>query len=153
RTQQPCISNDFLKDERSRGWRTQARKRGVRAAAALPLIRAGRSIGVLIVAVRTRQLDGEMVALLARISENLTFALDNFDRESEREKSERAARRLARMFAALSATNEAILRAQTPDELYQLVCDAAVHGGKSLAATVLLAEPDSVWLKPVAGTG
>ena len=62
-------------------------------------------------------------------------------------------RRLNRMFGAISATNEAILRAKTAQELYQLVCDAAVHGGKSLAAVVLLAEPDSIWLKPVAGTG
>jgi hypothetical protein len=57
------------------------------------------------------------------------------------------------MFAALSATNEAILRAKTADELYRLVCDAAVHVGRSLAATVLLAKPDSPWLHAVVGTG
>jgi diguanylate cyclase (GGDEF)-like protein len=153
RTQQPCLSNDFLNDERSKAWHEEARKRGIRSAAALPLIRAGRSVGVLVVAVRAEQLDDETVALLTRISENVTFALDNFDREAEREKSERATRRLARMFAALSATNEAILRAKNSDELYQLVCDAAVHGGKSLAATVLLTESGSHWLRPVAGTG
>src|SRR6201995_5383472 len=62
-------------------------------------------------------------------------------------------RRLNRMFGALSATNEAILRAKTEQELYQLVCDASVHGGKSLATFVLLKEQDSHWLKPVAGTG
>ena len=62
-------------------------------------------------------------------------------------------RRLNRMFGAISATNEAILRAKTEQELYQRVCDAAVHSGKSLATVVLLAEPDSIWLKPVAGTG
>ena len=62
-------------------------------------------------------------------------------------------RRLNRMFGAISATNEAILRAKTEQDLYQLVCDAAVHGGKSIATVVLLAEPGSIWLKPVAGTG
>ena len=36
----------------------------------------------------------------------------------------------ARMFAALSATNEAILRTGSQEELYQRVCDAAVYGGK-----------------------
>jgi EAL domain-containing protein (putative c-di-GMP-specific phosphodiesterase class I) len=64
-----------------------------------------------------------------------------------------AMRRLARMFGAIGATNEAILRAKTELELYQRVCDAAVHSGKSLATVALLAEPDSHWLKPVAGTG
>ena len=33
------------------------------------------------------------------------------------------------MFAALNATNEAILRSADSSELYQKVCDAAVHGG------------------------
>src|ERR1700716_2412871 len=62
-------------------------------------------------------------------------------------------RRVNRMFGAISATNEAILHAKTAQELYQLVCDAAVHSGKSIATVVLLAEPGSIWLKPVAGTG
>ena len=60
-------------------------------------------------------------------------------------------RRLNRMFGAISATNEAILRAKTEQELYQRVCDAAVHSGKSVATVVLLSEPGSIWLKPVAG--
>jgi len=57
------------------------------------------------------------------------------------------------MFGAISATNEAILRAKTEQELYQLVCDAAVHSAESTATVVLPAEPDSIWLKPAAGTG
>jgi len=87
------------------------------------------------------------------MAENLSFGLDNIDREEACKRNERAARRLAKMFAALSATNEAILRAKTADELYRLVCDAAVHVGRSLAATVLLAKPDSPWLHAVVGTG
>src|SRR4030088_3646936 len=87
------------------------------------------------------------------MSANISSALDNFDREAARTSGERAMRRLNRMFGAISATNEAILRAKTAQELYQLVCDAAVHSGKSIATVVFLAEPDSIWLKPVAGTG
>ena len=62
-------------------------------------------------------------------------------------------RRLNRMFGAISATNEAILRAKTEQELYQRVCDAAVYSGKSVATVVLLSQPDSIWLKPAAGSG
>ena len=45
------------------------------------------------------------------------------------------------------------LRAKTEQELYQRVCDAAVHSGKSVATVVLLSEPGSIWLKPAAGSG
>src|SRR3954470_18148384 len=58
---------------------------------------------------------------------------------------------IAQMFAALSATNEAILRATSEDELFQRVCDAAVFGGKLLGTGVLLA--DKGQLKFVAGAG
>jgi diguanylate cyclase (GGDEF)-like protein/PAS domain S-box-containing protein len=61
--------------------------------------------------------------------------------------------RLGRMFAALSASNEALLRASSPEALYQQVCDAAVYGGKFLSATVLLSEPASVWAAVAATTG
>ena len=91
--------------------------------------------------------------MLERMSKNISFALDNFEHEAARKDGERATRRLARMFGAISATNEAIMRAKTERELYQLVCDAAVHSGKSFATVALLAEPGSTWLKPVAGTG
>ena len=91
--------------------------------------------------------------MLERVSANVSFALDNFDHEAARKNGERAMRRLNRMFGAISATNEAIFRAKTEQELYQRVCDAAVHSGKSVATVVLLAEPGSNWLNPVAGTG
>ena len=47
------------------------------------------------------------------------------------------------MFAALSATNEAIMRAKSRTELFDLVCEAAVQGAKFASTTVALAEPDS----------
>ena len=61
--------------------------------------------------------------------------------------------RLARMFAALSATNEAILRTTAADELYQQVCDAALSGGNLIGAAILLHESGTNQLKFVAGRG
>ncbi|WP_456737231.1 MULTISPECIES: bifunctional diguanylate cyclase/phosphodiesterase [unclassified Bradyrhizobium] len=154
RTQKLCISNDYLNDPRSLAWREGAIRANIGAAAALPLLCNGKSVGVLFV---TRSEPGslseQMVSLFGRMSANISYALENFSRETARQNSERATGRLNRMFGALSATNEAILRAKTEQELYQLVCDASVHGGKSLATFVLLKEPDSHWLQPVAGTG
>ena len=154
RSAKPCISNDILNDIRSKAWHEGLSQLGVRAAAALPLMRGGASVGVLVVYLgEVGAFDAEIVALLTRMAENVSFALDNLDREAERKASERATRRLKRMYATLSATNEAILRSKTPQELYERVCDAAVHDGKSLATAVLLVEPGSPWLKTVAGTG
>jgi diguanylate cyclase (GGDEF)-like protein len=154
RSQKLCISNDYLNDPRSLAWREGAARANIGAAAALPLLCNGKSVGVLFVTrSEAGSLDAKMVSLFERMSANISYALENFSRETARQTSERATRRLNRMFGALSATNEAILRAKNEQELYQLVCDASVHGGKSLATFVLLKEPDSHWLKPVAGTG
>ena len=154
RDQNACVSNDYLNDARSEAWRKGAADGHVRAAAALPLICNGRSIGVFMVTRREpHSLDQQIVSLLERMAANVSFALDNFEHEVSRKHSEQEMRRLALMFGAISATNEAILRARTEHDLYQRVCDAAVHAGEALAAVVLLAEPDSHWLEPVAGTG
>jgi diguanylate cyclase (GGDEF)-like protein len=154
RSRSPCVSNDYIHDERSLAWREQLTEQHVGALAALPLLRNGHSIGVFCVSLREAgTLDQQTIGLLGRMSSNISFALDNFDREAERKAAERAMRRLNRMFGAISSTNEAILRAKTEQELYQGVCDASVRGGKLLGAAVLLAEPDSSWLKPVAGSG
>jgi GAF domain-containing protein len=138
RTQKICINNNLFSDYRVTTWQNDARRAGAGASAALPLIQSGTSIGVLMVTLaETDSLDEDAVSLLARMADNLSFGLDNLDRETERKRSEKAARLLAKMFAALSATNEAILRAGTADELYALVCDATVNAGNSLAAVVL----------------
>jgi diguanylate cyclase (GGDEF)-like protein len=154
RDQKVIVSNDFLNDTRSLAWREGAVKAHVGAAAALPLTCNGRAVGVLLATRRNAgSLDEQTVSLFERMSANISYALDNFDREVARKNGERAMRRLNRMFGAISATNEAILHAKTAQELYQLVCDAAVNSGKSVATVVLLAEPGSAWLKPVAGSG
>jgi GAF domain-containing protein len=154
RNQKLCVSNDYLNDPRSLAWRAGAAAAQIGAAAALPLLCNGKSVGVLFVTRREAgSLNEQMVSLFERMSANISYALDIFRRESARQTGERATRRLNRMFGAISATNEAILRAKTERELYQLVCDASVHGGKSLATIVLLREPDSHWMIPVASTG
>jgi len=149
-----CVSNDFLNDQRSLAWRNGAKANQVGAAAALPLICNDEAVGVLLVSRReAHSIDAQLVAMLERVSANISFALDNFEHEAARKNGERVTRRLNRMYGAISATNEAILRAKTEQELYQLVCDAAVYSGKSAATVVLLAQPGSIWLKPAAGTG
>src|SRR5512136_2012546 len=60
---------------------------------------------------------------------------------------------IARTFAALSATNEAILYAKSPEELYRQVCEAAFSSGDFLATAIFLLEPGSGMLRFAAGFG
>ena len=56
------------------------------------------------------------------------------------------------MFAALSATNEAILRTEAESELFQRVCVAAVKEGGFRSAGALLPGDDG-WLRIAAVSG
>jgi hypothetical protein len=142
RARDVVVSNDFLNDQRSMAWRAGACKGEVGAAAAVPLTCQGRSVGVLLVTHHEAgSLTDDIVAMFKRMSANISFALDNFAHEAARKEGERVMRRLNRMFGAISATNEAILRAKTEQELYQRVCDAAVHSGKSIATVIFLDRP------------
>jgi diguanylate cyclase (GGDEF)-like protein len=77
--------------------------------------------------------------------------------QEEMEAREAASRiqraRLVRMISVLSETNEAILRAETREKLFSLVCEAASRGGKFTFTNVLLSEPGSRYLKVVAAAG
>src|SRR5829696_3366950 len=72
----------------------------------------------------------------------------NIAREDERLGQSRA-----HLFAALSATNEAILRSSTAEEMLQKVADAAVDGGKFQAAALFLRDKDGALLRMKAGAG
>jgi EAL domain-containing protein (putative c-di-GMP-specific phosphodiesterase class I) len=97
--------------------------------------------------------DDEIVALLSRIAENVSFALDNFGRAKAKAVADQQQERLTRMFAALSATNEAIMRAKSRTELFDLVCAAAATGGKFTSTTIALVKSGSDYLDIVATGG
>src|ERR1700748_2080814 len=59
---------------------------------------------------------------------------------------------ITRIFAALSAANEAILRTNSEKELFQRVCDAAVAEGELFGAAALLVDADAS-MQVVAGAG
>ena len=152
---QPCISNDYLADFGSAGHFFNAvRDSGTRSGAGLPLLKDGKAIGVLVfLSSELGAFSPELIGLLQRLAENVSFALDNFDRADEKAKAEEQKERLTRMFAALSATNEAIMRAKTRAEMFELVCAAAVLGGKFTSTTIVLAEPGEEFLRIAASKG
>src|SRR5258708_27140284 len=112
--------NDFVADHRMRPRHETARRTGIASSAALPLLNGNRAEGVIIFnSVERGTFTPELVELLERLAENVAFALENFDRSDEKSKAEGQQERLTRMVAALSATNETIMRAQSRTELFE----------------------------------
>ena len=141
RSGRPCVTNDYINDPRLRRWHEQAKCIGARSAAAVPIRKHGACIGALLCYLdRPNALDDETIGLLERMAENLSFALDNFERERARE-------RTTRLFAALTATNEAILRAKCVNDMFDMVCHAAVDQGRLLGTAIFMAEPGTSWFK------
>jgi diguanylate cyclase (GGDEF)-like protein len=79
--------------------------------------------------------------------------LGAFEREADRRFAEKQKERLTRMYAALSATNEAIMRAKTLGELCELVCEAAVLERTFSSTRMAFVEPDGKFLRVVTAAG
>jgi diguanylate cyclase (GGDEF)-like protein len=155
RTGKPCISDDVPNDPRSRPWLPLVRASGLTACGVFPLFAGARSVGVIyfFFGSGVGQLDEEMSKLMGRISENISFGLGVFEHEADRRFVEKQKERLTRMYAALNATNEAIMRAKTRGELCELVCEAAVLEGTFSSTTMAFVEPDGKFLRVVAAAG
>jgi diguanylate cyclase (GGDEF)-like protein/PAS domain S-box-containing protein len=96
RSGRPCVSNDFLQEERTQPWHAAAAQSGVKAGAAIPFARNGRPAGALVLfSGRKRAFDEDVVRLLQRMADNLVFALDNFGHDAERREAEARAQHLA----------------------------------------------------------
>ncbi len=105
RENRPSWCQDFLHDPATEHWHARARRAGWRGAAALPLCRNGIPIGAL--SIYTSELDAFDAATRALVSEmaaNISFALDNFTRETERRLTEQSLKesenRLSAIFQA-----------------------------------------------------
>jgi GAF domain-containing protein len=80
RTGRSSISNDYKNDARLRPWHSENAKQDIGAAAAVPILRDGTSIGVfLFLPSDAGSLTDKVVGLIERMVENVSFALGVFE--------------------------------------------------------------------------
>jgi diguanylate cyclase (GGDEF)-like protein/PAS domain S-box-containing protein len=89
REKRNIVINDFDSSEHLIPWREKARQFGVKSVAAFPILRAGKPYAVFSVYNdQVGAFDEEIVSLLDGMARNISFALDNFDKETERKQAE-----------------------------------------------------------------
>lgn len=82
------IVDDYVNDPRTRPWHEQGRKFGWGSSGTFPIQRGGKSFASLGVYHKsTHAFDTETVDLLKGMAQDITFALDSFDREQERQRA------------------------------------------------------------------
>lgn len=87
----PYYCRDFMEDPATEPWHALAAEFGVRSLAALPLRRAGNVIGTLtLYSAEAGAYDAPMRALLEEMAADISFALDNFERDAARRQAEAA---------------------------------------------------------------
>jgi diguanylate cyclase (GGDEF)-like protein/PAS domain S-box-containing protein len=108
--------------------------------------------------VRVRHKDGSYRVVHGSVTdlcadESVGAIVLNYRDITENDAAQAHARRMSMMYAALSAANEAILRAASADEIFRSACDIAVETGGFLLATVFTLDVQSGLLQRVAASG
>jgi signal transduction histidine kinase/ActR/RegA family two-component response regulator len=86
RAGRPVVVDDAMSDARLSGAQSWCRGTGLCSMTAIPLRRGGVLVGILLLSSRSRSFFGvRLTPLLAELGADLSFALDNSDRERERQ--------------------------------------------------------------------
>lgn len=94
--------NFLERDVPSETWRARAAANGLRAVVALPLLRGGKPYGMLGAYGSERNFfDADSVEMLLDMADNVSFAIDQFDRAEERRLAEEKLRASEAMFRTL----------------------------------------------------
>jgi len=100
RENRPCWCQDFLNDPATSPWQERGAKVGWASAAALPLLQNGKPIGALtLYSDKVDAFDTELRKLMVEMADDISFALDNFEREAARRQAEDALQRSRNMLA------------------------------------------------------
>jgi diguanylate cyclase (GGDEF)-like protein/PAS domain S-box-containing protein len=143
---QPCVSQDLLNDPRAAPWRSVQASAGVRSGAAVPLVRGGVSVAVLLFFSPLRgAFDAATVRLLERMAENICFALSNFEREAERT---RLSETLQRFRAAIDMSGDTVYLTDAETMRFVDINETACTRLGYTRAELLTMGPKDLTIKP-----
>ncbi len=101
---EPLVINDMSADARVSAWQAPSFKSEVNAMAAIPLKRAGTPVGALLLCSTTKAFFVDsLLPLLSEMGADLSFALDNSDRENARRAAQDQVERRDHLFQTLFA--------------------------------------------------
>ena len=128
RSGKPCIINDYLADPRSQAFHARARRDGTRSGAAFPLLVRGQVAGVMMfVAIEKDMFTPEFAELLQRLTDNVSFALENFDRADEKTRADERIEYLASHDSLTNLPNR---------EMFNGLLRRAIDAARALSAAV-----------------
>lgn len=103
RSGKACVSNDYLTDARTQAWHEMAIENGVNGAAAFPLLTRKIPVGVMLFySTAKNSFDDEITTLLQNLADNVSFALDNLENESQSADAEKVLRESEERFRSLT---------------------------------------------------
>jgi len=102
------IINDFLGNPRGSAWYNEAKKHGCYSGAAIPLKLNGKTIGALTMYAGEKNFfHGQINGLLLQLAADISFAIDNLDREARRKEAEQALKKeIVERLQAMEALRE-----------------------------------------------
>ena len=114
------LVNDYEKDLSAQQWQKRRLGTGFRSGGAFPILRGGAPFAVLAVYhSQVGAFDDESVSLLDELCMNISFALDNFDRELKRKAAEEKIWRNANLDVLTNLPNMALMKLRIGDALEQ----------------------------------
>ena len=147
------ICND-IEHELYRPWKSFALQLGYRSMASFPLKVNGAVQGVMnLYATEEHFFDEEETRLLDEMAMDISFALEVNLHEQERRRAEEHIRRLTRVYAVLSDTNQMIVRVKDTQAMLEAACRIAVEKGKFRMAWVGMVDAETQIVEPVASAG
>lgn len=120
------ICNDIAHDSQAETWRETAVKAGYQAMAALPLRQSNQVVGVInIYADETGFFQDQEMALLVEAAGDVSFALDNFEKEEAQRRTEAALQESEELFAkSFRLSPDYVVVVRLPDRIVLQVNDA-----------------------------
>lgn len=124
----PVIINDYQNDAMTAAWHEQARLYGWQSAACFPVQRNKQPYAVFnVYHAEKHPFDKEVIGLLHEMALDIGFALDNFDREQQRQQSEQALKERESRYRLIFGANPMPMWVYDLDSLkFLAVNDAAV---------------------------